>query len=90
RVNPSAAFLTDQIARLPQGLSNQSGQPYDPANVGGYVDSSLQNAAFQSIQGVDIAAEYRIDFASGDKLNLSGSASYLESEQQLSAGQRTT
>lgn len=88
-LNPSSQFLAEQIARLPQGLSNATGQPYDPSNVGGYLDASLQNAAAQKLEGVDLSAEYRTHLENGDQINLSASASYLKSEQQLSAGQPT-
>lgn len=88
-LNPSSQFLAEQIARLPQGLSNATGQPYDPASVGGYLDASLQNAATQKLEGVDLSAEYRMHFENGDQLSLSASASYLKSDQQLSAGQPT-
>lgn len=86
-ISPPAAEVSSAVDQLPQGLSNQSGGPFDPAAVGAIIDTSLQNAARQHIKGVDLAVHYRIDFAPEDSLSLDGSASYLHSDQQLSAGQ---
>ncbi|MEJ1962691.1 MAG: TonB-dependent receptor [Gammaproteobacteria bacterium] len=84
---PSNQQIAAEIARLPQGLSNQTGKPLDPATVGAIVDGSLQNAARQALHGVDVDLNYRIDLGSSDELNVNGRASYLASEQQLASGQ---
>jgi outer membrane receptor protein involved in Fe transport len=83
---PSASAVTAVVADLPQGLSNQTGAPFDPAGVGAIIDSSLQNAARQHVRGLDFAARYRIELGRDNFVRLEGSASYLKSDQQLSAG----
>jgi iron complex outermembrane receptor protein len=85
--NPSVAQVNALVASFPQGLSNQSGQPFDPARVGAIIDGALRNTARDRIRGVDLAADYRIDLGAGDRLLLTGAASYLESTQQLAASQ---
>lgn len=63
----------------------------DPAtsDVVALITNYLQNAAVQKIDGVDIAADYQMRLGSGDKVHLSGSASYLRSNQRLSTDQPT-
>jgi iron complex outermembrane receptor protein len=85
--NPTAQQLADIIADLPTGLVNNAGVPYDPAIVGAVIDTSLANVARQHVRGVDFTADYRIDLSADERLNLTGMASYIESDQQLSAGQ---
>jgi outer membrane receptor protein involved in Fe transport len=74
------------IATLPQGLVNQSGQPFDPARVAAILDATLQNVARERARGVDLLLDYRVELESGS-LTLTGLASYLDSERQISAGQ---
>lgn len=85
--NPSAAQVNALIATLPGGLSNQTGAPFDPSAVGAIIDDTLRNTERQRIHGVDLTADYRLDFGSKGKLLLTGAASYLASKQQLAPGQ---
>ena len=85
--NPTATEVNALIASIPGGLTNQTGAPFDPAGVGAIVDTSLRNSERQRIHGVDLDANYRLDLGRSGTLQLSGSASHLESDQQLSAGQ---
>jgi outer membrane receptor protein involved in Fe transport len=85
--NPGANDVNALIAAIPGGLTNQTGAPFDPAGVGAIVDTSLRNSERQRIHGVDLDGDYRLDFGRSGKLLLSGSASYLKSDQQLAAGQ---
>jgi outer membrane receptor protein involved in Fe transport len=85
--DPSAADVNALIATIPGGLTNQTGAAFDPAGVGAIVDTSLRNSERQRIHGVDLDADYRLDFGRSGTLQLSGSASHLHSDQQLSAGQ---
>ena len=85
--NPSATDVNALIATIPGGLTNQTGAPFDPAGVGAIVDTSLRNSERQRIHGVDLDAAYRLDLGRSGTLQLSGSASHLDSDQQLSAGQ---
>jgi outer membrane receptor protein involved in Fe transport len=89
-LNPSVQLVEEIVARLPGGLTNQSGGPFDPGGVGAIVDNRLQNVAQQSIRGVDLAITYAGQLGSADRLSVSAAASYLESDQQLSADQPTT
>lgn len=85
--DPSAADVNALIATIPGGVTNQTGAPFDPAGVGAIVDTSLRNSERQRIHGVDLDVGYRVDLARSETLQLSGSASRLDSDQQLSAGQ---
>ncbi|EZP68916.1 TonB-dependent receptor [Sphingomonas paucimobilis] len=85
-LSPSQTEVAAAVASLPQGLSNSTGTPFDPAAVGALVDGSLQNAARQNLQGVDIVARYRVELSGGNSVQFDASASYLDSDQQLSPG----
>jgi outer membrane receptor protein involved in Fe transport len=85
--NPSSAYVNALIATLPGGLSNQTGAPFDPAGVGAIIDESLRNSERQLIHGLDLNTNYRFDLGRERKLLLTGASSYLESRQQLAAGQ---
>lgn len=84
--NPSAAQVQALIAALPQGLINQTGAPFDPANVAAIVNGTLQNISTEHARGVDLAADYRLD-AAGGALDLFASATYLDSARRISADQ---
>ena len=83
---PSAAQVNAAIADLPQGLSNQTGAPFNPSAVGALVVDTLQNAARQHVRGLDLAAHYKLDLGADNFVQFEGSASYLKSDQQLSSG----
>jgi iron complex outermembrane recepter protein len=85
--NPSAAQVNALIAALPLGLSNQTGEPFDPSNVGAIMDDTIRNTARQRIHGVDLSADYRIDLGPRGRVLLTGAASYLDSDQQLAVTQ---
>lgn len=84
--NPTASQISGLVGSALLGLQNYSNQPYNPNDVYAIVDGNLQNTALATIQGVDLSAKY--DFVRGiDHFNLSGSASYLNSQTELLAGQ---
>ena len=84
--NPTVSQVLQATSNLPLGVDNQTSDPYDPALVGAIIGNQYQNAAQQHIKGFDIAAAY--EFAIGsDQVNLNANASYLESDQKLSADQ---
>ncbi len=90
-----AAYVTlnpsrDQVLAALSGITtlyDQGGGNPATANVVAIVTNYLQNAAIQKIDGVDLAIDYSFPTGSQDRINLHGAASYLESEQQLSANQ---
>ncbi len=85
--DPTADQVRALVASFPEGLVNETGQPFDPANVGAVIDDSLRNAARQKIRGVDLSADYRVKMPASQQLLLTGAASYLESNQQLTSSQ---
>lgn len=85
--NPTLDEVNALVASFPQGLSNQTGQPFNPASVAAIIDGALRNTARQRIRGVDLAADYHLDLRPGERLLLTGAASYLKSEQQLAPNQ---
>lgn len=83
--NPTESQLAEVIASASQGLRNLTGAPYSPSSVYAIINNRLQNTARQSLQGMDIAIDYRISFSENEKLNISGSASYIQSDQQVAS-----
>ncbi len=81
--SPSAAQLDALIAGSLYGLTNYSDGPFDPANVDALIDNRNRNVARQDIDGVDFGAAYAFAVGKGQKLSLSGSATYLRSDQIL-------
>ncbi|HEY1076892.1 MAG TPA: TonB-dependent receptor [Fontimonas sp.] len=61
-------------------------EPYDPSKVVAIIRDQFVNAARQKIKGVDLSGSYRFDLG-GSRLTVRGSASWLDSWQQTSAGQ---
>lgn len=84
-LSPTAAQLAALVAGADQFL-NATSSAYDPSRVVAIIDNSNVNAGRQSISGIDVQARYQTALADG-RLNLSASATYLDSEQQISAGQ---
>jgi outer membrane receptor protein involved in Fe transport len=80
--NPSADQIDALIAALPQGLSNQTGAPFDPENVAAIIDTALRNTAREHVRGVDMSADYRIPAGAG-RLTLTAAATYLRSDLQI-------
>jgi outer membrane receptor for ferrienterochelin and colicin len=87
--NPTTQQVLDAIANLPGEFSNQTGQPFDPADVGAIIDSSMRNVARANLRGVDLTGSYGMDVGANSRLSLTASASYLKSDRQLSEGQPT-
>ncbi|MFN3945629.1 MAG: TonB-dependent receptor plug domain-containing protein [Allosphingosinicella sp.] len=85
--NPSIAQVTAIIATLPQGLSNQTGRPFNPASVAAIINGTLGNTARERVRGVDLVGEYRIGQSEDDRLLLTAAASYLKSDRQLARNQ---
>lgn len=84
-LSPTAAQLAALVAGADQFL-NATSSAYDPSKVVAIIDNSNVNAGRQSISGIDVQARYQTVLADG-RLSLSASATYLDSEQQISAGQ---
>ncbi|OAN53479.1 TonB-dependent receptor [Sphingobium sp. TCM1] len=85
--NPSAAQIAAALANAPAGLSNQTGNPYDPASVVAILDNRQRNSARQRAHGVDINGRYTIDPGQLGTFNLQAQVSYLSSRQILIEGQ---
>ncbi len=83
-LDPSAATQADLIASSNQFL-DLTGAGYDPDLVVALVDTSNVNAGRQNIRGVDLLLRYDIALGPDQTLSVSGNASYLDSEQQLTA-----
>ncbi|BBC73229.1 conserved hypothetical protein [Altererythrobacter sp. B11] len=87
-LDPTALQLQTAIAGASRILDRGGGN-LATTNVVAIVSNYLQNAAKQTIRGVDIAADYPLAQTSRDKVTAHAAASYLQSNQQLSAGQPT-
>ncbi len=85
--NPTAAQVNALIATLPQGLSNQTGAPFDPANVGAIVDTAIRNTAREHLRGIDFSAGYDLRLGPDSRLMLTAAGSYLRSDLQLTPAQ---
>lgn len=84
--NPSLAAVTAAVEG--SVFSNGTGRQYDPELVSAIIYNANRNVSRQNIQGVDIQAEYTVSLASWGSLRLSANASYLDSDQQVSALQQ--
>lgn len=84
--NPTAAQQSALIASFAT-LINITGVPYNPANIVAIVDNANVNAGRQTARGVDILARYRLELGDTRSLSVVANASYLKSDQQLSAAQ---
>ena len=84
---PTAAQVQALVAGLPLGLSNQSGQTYDPSQVAAVVDSSLRNTAREHARGIDVAVDYHAALGDRSTLRLAASVSYLDADRQIVATQ---
>lgn len=83
--DPSADAQAALIAGA-SSFANLTGRPdYDPADVVAIVDNTSVNAGRQRIHGIDMLARYQSNLGGGS-LTMSLNASYLVSEQQLTAG----
>lgn len=87
-LNPTKDQILAAISDVPV-IYDQGGGDVRTANTVAIVTNYLQNAAQQTIDGVDIAGNYEFDLSSVDRLHWSAAASYLKSSQQLSANQPT-
>lgn len=81
--HPTAAQVAAAVGGAPLGLQNFSDLSYDPANVYAIVDGNLQNSAFQKTRGVDLSVSYAFDPGAQDHIDLTGTASYLDSDRRL-------
>jgi outer membrane receptor protein involved in Fe transport len=85
-LNPTQAQIDAAIAGAPGGVTNETSDPYDPANVVAIIDNRQRNSARETAHGVDISARYQIDSGHLGQFVLDASASYLNSNQLLVAG----
>lgn len=82
-LSPSSAQINAIVQGLPLGVTNQTGNAVDPANVGAILDNRLQNIARQTIDGIDLSLNYECPVG-GDRIAVSANGSYLNSRFQLS------
>lgn len=83
--DPTAAAQAAALANA-TNFYNVVGAPYDASKVVAIVDGRYVNAARQRIKGADLSGSYRVELATG-QLTLRGSASWLDSNQSLTAAQ---
>lgn len=87
--NPSPADQQAVIASAAY-FANFTAAPYNPANVVAIIDNGNVNAGRQVARGVDILADYIVAAGRSGQVRFALNASYLDSEQQLSASQPIT
>jgi outer membrane receptor protein involved in Fe transport len=87
-LDPGLDAQADVLARAGTFI-NAAGSAYDPTLVAAIVDNSNVNAGRQSARGVDALASYHFDLAGG-RLRTAINASYIDSKQQIAAGQAVT
>lgn len=82
-LSPTADTQEEVLSGVDSFL-NYAGAAYDPSKVVAIVYGRYVNVGQQRIKGVDLSGSYRFDFAAGE-LVIRGSASWLDSSQQLSS-----
>ena len=83
--SPTPEKQAELIATYSYRFFNQTGASYDPSSVVAIARGEYINAMRQKIKGVDLSGSYRFDLDNG-RLLIRGSASWLNSSQQNSAG----
>jgi outer membrane receptor protein involved in Fe transport len=84
--SPTLEQLQELISANSSGFYNLSGMDYNPSNVVAMAYGQYANAMRQRIKGIDLSGSYGFELSNG-RLMLRGSASWLDSTQQNSAGQ---
>lgn len=88
--NPSNALLASIVASA-ASFANATGGVYNPASVAVFIDDENVNAGHQAINGVDGLLSYKTILGStASSITASIDAAYLDSNQQLGAGQSIT
>lgn len=85
-LNPGSDALAAAIAGADR-FNNFSSVAYDPANVAAIIDNRNVNAGWQKIHGIDARIGYKRSVGGGTAA-VDINATYLASEQQVTAGQR--
>lgn len=89
-LNPTVAQVSALVASA-GSFVNASGAPYNPATVVAIADTSNVNAGRQHIRGIDVLFDYHLDLGNADhSLDFTANASYLTSDQQITAAQPVT
>lgn len=83
--SPTAESQAEVIA-VADSFINSTGMPYDPGAVVAILHGRFANVLRQRINGVDLSGSYRFDLVAG-QLTIRGSASWLDSSQQLTHSQ---
>jgi len=89
-VNGPSESAQQAVIAAASTFSNFTGRAYDPAAVVAIIDNANRNAGRQHARGIDILADDTIALGPDQRLRLAVNASYLESDQQLSAAQPVT
>lgn len=84
--DPTVSEQAALLAKIPF-FYNYAGTAYDPSKVVAVIDNRYVNASSQKIKGIDLSGSYVMDLAYG-RLIIRGSASWLDSTQQLTSAQR--
>src|SRR3546814_4982373 len=84
-LNPTRDQVLAATSSLPV-IYDYGGGDVQTVPVAAIITNYLQNAARQTIDGVDLAVTYDFDISDRDRLHLNGSASYLKIDQQLKIG----
>ncbi|PKP98901.1 MAG: TonB-dependent receptor [Alphaproteobacteria bacterium HGW-Alphaproteobacteria-15] len=84
--DPDPSRLAELIAGSLNGLENNSGVTFDPANVVVLVDNRNTNLAAWSIEGVDVRLAWTKQLASNRSFGFDLSGTYLDSRQRVVPG----
>ncbi|TPG37981.1 TonB-dependent receptor [Sphingomonas koreensis] len=80
---PSAEQVAATLAGASGGLLNETGQPFDPAQLVAVIDQGYHNVTREHAEGLDAAASYRIDLGDRRSFDLVINASYLTSRRRI-------
>lgn len=80
----------DAVVASADVFTNVAGGTFDPDRVAAIVYNRNVNVARQALQGVDVAAQYRIETTDAGTFNVKVDASHLDSEQVVTALQPVT
>lgn len=83
-LSPGAPDIAAALDRA-DVFTNVAGGTFDPTRIVAIVNNANINAARQNLQGIDLSARYSFKTSGDGSIGLTAEASYLDSEQTISA-----
>ena len=83
--DPDSALTESVIAGAIEPLINIAGVPFDASKVAAFFDDRYLNVARETVRGIDLSVEYTRELGDSRALDVTASATHLDSKQRLFA-----